>query len=243
MAFMTIAAEIREEFGYRLEKELHRLGLTCFAYFVQNKYGSNGKPLVISNYPDAWIDRYLRENLYRHDPVIHYGLHRVAPYSWSEARGCGKTPTGDSVFRLSRTFDIESGFSFPLHDPHNRFAALSLCNRDRNPEFGRIVANSMNPLMMLFLNTHDAFTALDPQPEQDPDPVAFFEGNKICFQLTKRETDVLRWASQGKTYPEISIILGISVRTVKFHIENIVRKLDVSNAKHAIYKALHYDLI
>jgi len=243
MTTITSAADIKEEFGYRLEKELNRLGVTCFAYFVKSKNGNNRKPLVISNYPNEWIEQYFEDNLYRHDPVIHYGLHRVTPYSWSEARDHGNTQANDAVFRLSRTYDIESGFTFPLHDPTNRFVALSLCNRDQDPDFSRIVTRAMTPLMMLFLNTHDALATLMPPPEPEPEQVAFFEGNKICFQLTRRETDVLRWASQGKTYPEISIILGISVRTVKFHIENIVKKLDVSNAKHAIYKALHYDLI
>ena len=101
----------------------------------------------------------------------------------------------------------------------------------------------MNMLMMLFLETHDALAKLIPSPKLTQEEVVFLNDNKNCYQLTERETDVLSWASQGKTYCEVAIILGISERTVKFHIENIIKKLDVSNAKHAIYKAKHYDLI
>lgn len=53
-------------------------------------------------------------------------------------------------------------------------------------------------------------------------------------RLTKRESEVLHWVSAGKTYWEISVILGIKECTVKFHIGNVVRKLDVCSAKQAI---------
>ncbi|WP_252317991.1 MULTISPECIES: LuxR C-terminal-related transcriptional regulator [Symbiopectobacterium] len=35
---------------------------------------------------------------------------------------------------------------------------------------------------------------------------------------------MLYWTSVGKTYQEMGIILGIKVRTVKFHMLNIVKK-------------------
>lgn len=57
---------------------------------------------------------------------------------------------------------------------------------------------------------------------------------KLFRRLTKRENEVLHWASMGKTYPEISMILGIKEGTVKFHMGNVVRKLDVCSAKQAI---------
>ncbi len=57
---------------------------------------------------------------------------------------------------------------------------------------------------------------------------------KLFRRLTKRENEVLHWVSAGKTYWEISVILGIKEGTVKFHMGNVVRKLDVCSAKQAI---------
>ncbi|HHQ6545834.1 helix-turn-helix domain-containing protein [Serratia fonticola] len=37
-----------------------------------------------------------------------------------------------------------------------------------------------------------------------------------------------------ETYQEIAIILDVKARTIKFHIGNIVKKMGVTNAKHAI---------
>lgn len=45
--------------------------------------------------------------------------------------------------------------------------------------------------------------------------------------LTQREAEILRWVADGKTNPEIAIILGISARTVQKHLERIYQKLGV----------------
>lgn len=45
--------------------------------------------------------------------------------------------------------------------------------------------------------------------------------------LTPRETEILFWISQGKTSPEIAIILSMQTSTVKKHVENFLPKLGV----------------
>ena len=45
--------------------------------------------------------------------------------------------------------------------------------------------------------------------------------------LTPREAEVLFWVAQGKTNPEVAIILSISKRTVQKHVEHVFGKLGV----------------
>lgn len=66
---------------------------------------------------------------------------------------------------------------------------------------------------------------------------------KLNADLTVREKEIFYWISLGKTYPEVAIILDISARTVKFHVSNVVRKLGVNNAKHAIKLCEELNLI
>ncbi len=47
--------------------------------------------------------------------------------------------------------------------------------------------------------------------------------------ITLREAEILNWISQGKTNMEISIILNISLNTVKTHLAHIYQKLGVEN--------------
>lgn len=56
--------------------------------------------------------------------------------------------------------------------------------------------------------------------------------------LTAREAEILSWVVQGKTNPEIGIILGIQLTTVKKHLESIFTKLGVENRTAAVTLAL-----
>ncbi len=55
--------------------------------------------------------------------------------------------------------------------------------------------------------------------------------------LTPRERQTLAWVCIGKTNWEISRILDISENTVKNHVQNIYKKLDVTNRTQAAEKA------
>jgi DNA-binding CsgD family transcriptional regulator len=66
---------------------------------------------------------------------------------------------------------------------------------------------------------------------------------KETIYLTAREHEILKWVSEGKGCWETGAILGISERTVKFHLQNIYRKLNVVNRAQAITKAMRYSLI
>lgn len=62
--------------------------------------------------------------------------------------------------------------------------------------------------------------------------------SKRANGLTNRETECLRWVSAGKTDGVISSILGISARTVRFHITNAKAKLGVATRVQAVAKVL-----
>ena len=56
--------------------------------------------------------------------------------------------------------------------------------------------------------------------------------------LTRREAEVLFWASQGKSNGEIAIILAAKVRTIAKHLERVFAKLMVENRTAAAHAAL-----
>jgi DNA-binding response OmpR family regulator len=61
--------------------------------------------------------------------------------------------------------------------------------------------------------------------------------------LGKREVETLTWAARGKTSAEIAQILGLSKRTVDFHIDNARNKLGVATRIQAAIKAATAQLI
>jgi DNA-binding response OmpR family regulator len=61
--------------------------------------------------------------------------------------------------------------------------------------------------------------------------------------LREREVETLTWAARGKTFWEIGEILGLSKRTVEFHLENARMKLGVATRTQALIKATTGHLI
>jgi DNA-binding NarL/FixJ family response regulator len=55
--------------------------------------------------------------------------------------------------------------------------------------------------------------------------------------LNDREVEVLTWVARGKTSLEIAGILGLTKRTVDFHIDNARNKLGASTRTEAVIKA------
>jgi NarL family two-component system response regulator LiaR len=65
----------------------------------------------------------------------------------------------------------------------------------------------------------------------------------LGHDLTDRERDVLALMTKGLDNNEIADQLVVSRSTIKFHVSNILSKLQVSSRTEAVAVALHHDLI
>jgi DNA-binding NarL/FixJ family response regulator len=63
------------------------------------------------------------------------------------------------------------------------------------------------------------------------------------FQLSERETEILKFLCQGLEYKEIAEKLSISPNTVKKHVIHIYDKLHVNNKAHALRIAYTRNLL
>ena len=60
--------------------------------------------------------------------------------------------------------------------------------------------------------------------------------------LTPREAEIVRAVANGMSNKEIAKELWVSVQTVKFHLTNIYRKLQISNRTEAARWALNHGI-
>src|SRR5215471_5444091 len=63
------------------------------------------------------------------------------------------------------------------------------------------------------------------------------------YQLTPHETRLLRLLVDGHSYKTAAIKLGVSVKTVSFHLQKIYEKLQVHSKSEAVAKALRHRLV
>jgi len=62
-------------------------------------------------------------------------------------------------------------------------------------------------------------------------------------KLSERELECLEWVSLGKTSWETAHILGVSERTINFHLLNAAKKLNVYGRQAAVALALRQNLL
>lgn len=68
-------------------------------------------------------------------------------------------------------------------------------------------------------------------------------GNTLDSELTTRELEVLNLIVEGKSNPEISELLCISIHTAKAHVGSILNKLCVNDRVQAAIKALKENIV
>ncbi|GLR08241.1 LuxR family transcriptional regulator [Mixta theicola] len=221
------------------DSELSQLGDLKYAYMILNKKNP-ADMVIISNYPKEWVEIYKENNYQQIDPVVIASFTRICPFSWDENITINSELNFSKIFNLSKNYKIVNGHTFVLHDYYNNLVLLSiLMNENHIHETEAIVAQHQEQLQMLLIKAHDKVISL--YKDMDNNAARKKQVNKDMF--SPRENEILYWASVGKTYQEIALILGIKVSTVKFHIGNVVKKLGVMNAKHAIRMGIELQLI
>jgi DNA-binding NarL/FixJ family response regulator len=66
-------------------------------------------------------------------------------------------------------------------------------------------------------------------PEEAPEP----HGEQLPGGLTRRELEILKLAAEGHSNAALARMLWVTEQTVKFHLSNVYRKLDVTNRTEA----------
>ncbi len=68
-------------------------------------------------------------------------------------------------------------------------------------------------------------------------------GNLLIEQLTEREIEILGHVAAGARNREIADILNVSIKTVEFHLRNILGKLGARSRTEAVVRAWQLDLL
>ncbi|BEV07399.1 XrtB/PEP-CTERM-associated transcriptional regulator EpsA [Methylophilus sp. DW102] len=119
---------------------------------------------------------------------------------------------------------------------HSRIATMVMFGRLSSPANAR----SAHLLELLMPHLHCAIVKVT--SNKSPAIMSTSKHGRVK-PLSKREVEVLEWLQAGKTNWEIGNIMQVSPLTIKNHVQNILRKLDVENRSQAASKALKLGLI
>ncbi|MEO8671408.1 MAG: LuxR family transcriptional regulator [Tahibacter sp.] len=194
------------------------------------------KPFVLGNFPPAWVDRYFSHDYQRIDPLIAHCRAHATPYFWPPAELAHKprsetdTSPVRRLFAEAASFGLVCGVSIPLHGLGCNWGFVSFAKDALLTE--AVLNQHAAELHRLAHFIHEAGHTHAARAEAPDTP-----------NLTAREIECLHWAAAGKTSWEIGRVLGVSERTVVFHLQNAAHKFGVSGRQPAIARAIALGMI
>ncbi len=153
-------------------------------------------------------------------------LHSATLYELRDPEGAARIMEGAIVFAETE------GYIRPFVD----FAAIIspvLCDKTRISAYSR---NSLHMANILAVCTPDT------AGEVVPSPVTLSSRNRSTY-LSLRELEILRLLAAGHQYKEIASKASISLNTVRAHVKQIFRKLEVNTRMQAIRRAQELRLL
>ncbi len=186
--------------------------------------------IVNLDYPVGWLDMYAEEELFKSDPIIRYNYEHFRTHLWSEAmeqyREAPYTDFMNKASEFGLRYGVASGINGERCSTGSIFSFSGSSNRFK--KYHKKVLDIVTP------HVHQALVRVCSLNTA---------GRQAVSSLSVREKEVIKWMKEGKTNWEISVILNISERTVKFHVQNIEKKLNAVNKAHAIAIAMDRGLV
>ena len=183
--------------------------------------------IIINGYPAEWRQHYENSNYLHIDPTVSHCFSQTLPIFWQDIDLSHHRAY--KLFFEAADFGIVSGISIPVHCIRGGTAMLSLSSHQQAK---KSQTHFLDRLAITHLFTNYLHEAVLRLAEENPN---LHIRSKL---LSEREKECLLWITEGKTTWEIAKILNIAERTVSFHVNNAIRKLDVTNRQQAVARAI-----
>lgn len=218
--------------GAALLRHIRPLGFDIYVIGALPPPGSpQPPPFTIDNLPEGFWDRYLAAGMAHHDPGLRALALMAAPVSFAQIRAgdAGFTPSSQelAVFELAARTGAPEGLLVPVFRAQGYRGIVALTGPGPDP-----TGSVRTILQFLAEHAHDRMRQLFAPPAQITGP-----------QLTSREAELMMLAQRGLNDEEIATVTGITVRTVRFHFENVRRKVHARSRAEAIATAINLNLL
>jgi LuxR family quorum sensing-dependent transcriptional regulator len=179
---------------------------------------------LMNGWPRGWSGHNAKANNYADDPAAAWCRRTIDPFEWSEgiARSNHSAPAVACIAP-----EDDAGLTKHYLVPVIRATGSTSCvtMAGERPE---LESRARRAVYMLSLYAHARAVSL----------LDCTDGAGPRRELTLREREVLQWIAAGKSSWDVSVILGISERTVNWLISRAGRKLNAVNRTHAVVNAI-----
>lgn len=181
--------------------------------------------LAFGSYNPDWKRQYATEPSCRHDPARAQAILRAGSVKWRRIFASVRDTAQRDFVKSARAQGFKDGVTTPIHGPQG-CVAIMMFAADHTIQLDGEDEEALSHIAMALHQRVRRLTA------------AALVGVPEPAQLTAREVECLQWVLEGKTNWEIGVLIGVTARTVQFHLGNCARKLGVFNRVQAAVGAL-----
>jgi DNA-binding CsgD family transcriptional regulator len=187
---------------------------------------TNGRP----RYTQEYLDWYKSNNSHHVDPIFKLSPRHNVPYTFDDVR---RMPLGKrqmEVMNMRRELIPGVVLMLPIRNNDTQLLSMGIAGDTQDARMDR---DAIAQLFAICNQFHLRRSDLQQQ-------------NVLCLKdvnLSSREREMLQWCLYGKSNGVIADIIGISHKTVEFHLQSAYKKLDCSNRTMAVLKAVNLQLI
>lgn len=221
-----------ENLTLQIDNALRGLEVEYWVYTMQLDVSPTRREwFVIDRFPQGTRQKLLA-SCGMNDPTFDYARHYSVAILW-DVLAANKFIGVDSkkvarFLKEAHASGIEKCLSVPVHGLGPVCAMLTLASRNSKHGLGEWQVDAEATLLAMYV--HQTASTLIEKPITYP-------------ALTTRELECLRWAAEGKGAWDIASLLGITERTVFFHLTNACTKLGVATRQQAVAQALVMGLL
>ena len=230
-----VASQTTQEAFDHFCDAMRQHGYDRIAYSLVNDHPSLGLSSqhgLATSYPEDWMKHYAAHNFSLIDPVTQRVLTKRTPFFWSDTTAkLDRVSASLRMMNEAADAGLGDGIGISLRGSGPELVGVgiarsSLAESERNKPQDY---NLLGGAYLLSTCLHETYRDLHIKSAK--------------ARLSTREHDVVSWGAEGKTDEEISMILGISTSTVRFHWSNIFKKLAANGRTYAITKALRQQMV
>lgn len=186
--------------------------------------------VVNASYPDEWLYMYWKNGFADVDPVFKSALKSPGTQHWREIYQHMDSEKEHEFIATARQFGLCDGITTGSVDQACGVATFCSFASEQALDAKRLV-----PLVE-YLGYYIHMALLRSATKSAP------QTDRCVKELSSREVTILNWMKNGKTNWEIGKILGVSERTIRFHVESIFSKLEVTSRSQAVATAMEHGL-
>jgi len=220
-------SEDMAELGDAMEAAVQDLGFVSFNITIDKRHAVElmEEPLLttwsredlLAYSGDGWAER---------DPLLQSAVEQEAPFLWSED---GWRNSGHCEYSQYLALNgIAGGATVPLGGGPGKLGAMTFLAVSDNILAAETL-HAANVVALFGLARVQVLREGITLQSRTPVPLK---------SLSRRQMDILHWVAEGKTNREIAVIMGRTLSTINYHLEQIKQKLGATNraSAAALYK-------